>query len=100
MPSNEPSLKYLLRVTQVLRDNSSLTVTNVAMLSRINHTRCTALLKRMELAGYVTFTLKSKKKYVSLTRKGRENASKLVEVSASLPSDTDKMYVQNVSELY
>lgn len=76
-----PSIKYLTRTMDVLAAHGELTVTNLAMLSRVNHKRCVALLKWLQHSGYIQTRLFKKRRFVALTQAGCEFARHLQEVN-------------------
>lgn len=78
-----PSMKYLLRIMKVLKTHNHLTVTNIAMLSRINHKRCRAHIEWLEQKGYVTMKVLKGKKNIILTSSGLHYADKLLSVNHS-----------------
>ena len=87
----------------VLADQGELTVTNVAMLSRVNHKRCGTVLMWMVDSGYIETRVIKKKRHVVLTQTGCEYARRMQELSDMThfsARNTNKMYVQNVNELY
>lgn len=77
----ETSIAYLFRIMQVLLERETITVTNLAMLSRTNHKRCNVLLARLEETGFVSVKSNGKNRYVALTESGLLFAKKLVEVN-------------------
>ena len=80
MPDPASSFKCILRIMQVLAGHETITITNLAMLSRMNHKRCVKHVTGLEKAGIVRIETRSNKKYVSLTTKGREYSDKLSEI--------------------
>ena len=100
---NLPSIKYLTRILDALSTHGELTVTNVAMLSRMNHNRCNAILKWLQITGLVNTRICNNKRYVALTQTGHDYARRLQEVNDVVHFShrtTYNMYVQNVNELY
>jgi len=100
--ANGPSIRYLIRIMDVLAGHSELTVTNLAMLSRVNHKRCLDLLLWLHESGYTRTRIFRKRRYVALTQNGCEYARHLQAVRdmTQIPVQAAyKMYVQNVSEL-
>ena len=77
----DTSITYLFRIMQVLLETETITVTNLAMLSRTNHKRCNVLLARLEQTGFVSVKSNGKNRYVVLTESGLLFAKKLVEVN-------------------
>jgi predicted transcriptional regulator len=90
------SLRYLLRLMEVLEENGEMTVTNLAMLSRLNHTRCTELVEQLQSADHVDIRILGRRRYVRLTQKGSMYAAKLREVGELSPIVSDKTYVHFV----
>ena len=80
MPDSASSFKCILRIMLVLAEHETITITNLAMLSRMNHKRCVKLVTSLEKAGTARMEAKSNKRYVSLTTKGREYSNKLSEI--------------------
>lgn len=98
-----PSLTYLVRIMRVLASRSELTVTNLAMMSRINHQRCSALLEWLQDSGYAQARLVRKRRFIALTEIGRDFANRLLEVNdmTHFPFRSQyKMHIQNVNEPY
>lgn len=101
--SSGPSLTYLVRIMDVLTAHGELTVTNLAMLSRMNHKRCNDMIEWLKCSGYVRTSLFKNRRYIALTETGRAYAGRLLEVNGmthfpNKPMNT--MYVQNVSQPY
>ena len=102
MVNSGPSMKYLIRIMQVLMEYESISITNIAMLARINHKRCSVVLTWLEAAQFVNAKVSGSKKFYSLSPSGFAYGIKLLEINrdtSEISSSTDKMYVQNVSEL-
>lgn len=74
------SLRYLLRMMDVLEGQGEMTLTNIAMLSRINHKRCTELVEHLRTAGHLEAIWVGNRRYFRLTQKGGQYAKKLREV--------------------
>ncbi len=79
--ANGPSLTYLCRTLKVLVLHTELTITNLAMLSRMNHKRCNVLLRWLEKSGYVEIRMFGKKRYITLTSIGLEYARHMQEIN-------------------
>ncbi|MGI0012056.1 MAG: hypothetical protein ACREBU_01235 [Nitrososphaera sp.] len=74
-------MTYLIRMMDVLAVHSELTLTDLAMLSRMNHKRCRILLIWMLDSGYATTRLLKKRRYVALTQTGIEFARRVHELN-------------------
>jgi predicted transcriptional regulator len=70
MAAAAASLTYLARIMEVLIEYHRITITNVAMLSRINHQRCRAIITFLVASGYVDSQFDGSKEYFSLTNPG------------------------------
>lgn len=79
--SEGPSIKYLLRMMYVLATYGELTVTDLAMMSRMNHKRCNVVLQWLLDSEYAEIRSFKTKRHVTLTQAGREYAKRLMEVS-------------------
>lgn len=80
MKATEPSITYLVRMMNVLIGSRNVTVTNLAMMSRMNHKRCNSMIRWLQDSGYVQTKVCGKKRYVALSQPGREYAGHLLEV--------------------
>jgi predicted transcriptional regulator len=69
---------------EVLTKNDILTITNLAMLSRINHKRCGAILRNLENLGYINEKPSEGRVYFFLTERGKEFAAKVFDVNNGL----------------
>lgn len=78
-----PSMTYLVRIMRVLISQGEVTVTNLAMLSRVNHKRCTELIVWLQDSGYVEIKLHRSRRYVILTENGHNYGERLLDVSAA-----------------
>ena len=76
----QPSLTYVGRLADVLLKYERLNVTNLAMLSRINHKRCGALLERLKKLDYIDKKEEDGQVFFFLTENGREYAMKVRDV--------------------
>jgi predicted transcriptional regulator len=65
---------------EVLVRYPDISVTNLAMLSRMNHGRCNDFLQNLEKRGYVVLKSQGKKKQVTLTQSGAELGRKLIDL--------------------
>ena len=65
---------------EVLVTYYEISITNLAMLSRINHQRCRQLVKTLEACNYLTTRFEGKRQYVAITPLGRTFAEKLFEI--------------------
>ena len=74
------SLRYLLRIMEVLEERGEMTLTNLAMLSRINHKRCTELVEHLKSADHLEARMVRGRRYVRLTQKGGQFVKSLREV--------------------
>lgn len=83
--SSKPSLKYVLRMVRVLAQQHQIGVTDLALLSRVNHQRCMTNLSWMEELGLVQITPKNNRKEVIVTDTGKD----YIEKWASLPLPPD-----------
>ncbi len=77
----EASMKYLVRLMEVLTNHDPVTVTNLAMLARMNHKRCNNLVRQLERTGCVETNTIGNKRFVFLTETGNEYAEKLLDVN-------------------
>jgi predicted transcriptional regulator len=82
--SSQLSMRYLTRIMNVLLLHKTLTVTNLAMLSRVNHKRCNSLVKTLEGRRLVETTMVGNKRFVLLTPEGNDYAKKLTEIYKSI----------------
>jgi predicted transcriptional regulator len=73
-------MKYLIRMMVVLLAHDELTVTNLAMLSRMNYERCRNLLTWLLDSGYARTRLSKKRRFVALTQTGIEYAKRILEL--------------------
>lgn len=96
MASSEPSMRYLARLMEVLTTHDRISITNLAMLSRINHQRCGELLGRLERAGYVGTRMSKGRKYFLLTDRGKDSARMLLDVNHNLGDSLAGTSLQNV----
>ena len=78
-----PSMRYLVRIMGVLISQGQVTVTNLAMLSRVNHMRCAELIGWLQNSGYVEIKVHRKRHYVMLTENGHTYGERLLDVSAA-----------------
>ena len=76
-----PSLTYLVRIMGVLISHGEVTITNLAMLSRVNHQRCRELSKWLQDSGYAETRVHRGKRYVMLTERGYDYGTRLLEVN-------------------
>jgi predicted transcriptional regulator len=76
------SLRYLVRILAVLLDHDEVTITNLAMMSRVNHRRCREVVGMMRDSGYARTTVRRKKQYVGLTESGYRYGKRLLELGA------------------
>jgi predicted transcriptional regulator len=67
-----PSFKYLIRIVKSLASQGELTVTNLAMASRMNHKRCSSVLEWLVKTGMTQKRISGKKRYFALTHRGWE----------------------------
>jgi predicted transcriptional regulator len=67
----------------ILISHGEITVTNLAMLSRVNHKRCTELIGWLRASGYVETRMHRNKRYVMLTESGYSYGNRLLEVIAA-----------------
>jgi predicted transcriptional regulator len=80
LSSAHPSLTYVGRLADVLLKYERLNVTNLAMLSRINHKRCGALLDTLKMLDYIDKQEADGQVFFFLTKKGKEYAMKVRDV--------------------
>jgi predicted transcriptional regulator len=98
-----PSMTYLSRILDVLARHGELTITNLAMLSRMNHKRCVFLIRWLHDSGYVEIKEIKNKRYIGLTPPGNEYAKCMLQVNdkTHLPVRCAyEMSLQNVNETY
>ena len=96
-----PSMTYLVRIMAVLISQGEVTVTNLAMLSRVNHKRCTELIGWLQDSEYVEIKLHRSKRYVILTENGLAYGERLLEVSAAtriMDAYKDETYLANENQ--
>jgi predicted transcriptional regulator len=74
----------MVRIMNALILHDTLTVTNLAMLSRVNHKRCNSMLKTLEEWRLVETTMVGNKRFVFLTPEGNGYAKKLTEIYESI----------------
>ncbi|MGI0012057.1 MAG: hypothetical protein ACREBU_01240 [Nitrososphaera sp.] len=94
-------MTYLVRIMGVLISQGQVTVTNLAMLSRVNHKRCKELISGLQDAGYVETRLHRSKRYVILTESGYEYGKRLLELSAvtrMIDAYKDSEYLEETNE--
>jgi predicted transcriptional regulator len=72
----EPSLKYIVRIMGTLMKNSEVTISNLSMLSRVNHFRCSQNVRWLEKQGYVILRYSNGRKFVTLTQEGADYAKR------------------------
>jgi predicted transcriptional regulator len=77
-----PSMIYSVRAMKVLLYYDEITITNLAMLSRINHQRCRNLVLSLQSAKYLSTRFEGKRQYVSLTPSGRAFGMRLLDLIA------------------
>jgi predicted transcriptional regulator len=65
----------------VLMSQGEVTMTNLAMLSRVNYQRCKELSSRLEESGYAEIKAHHQKRYVILTESGYDYGRRLLEVN-------------------
>lgn len=75
--SEVPSIRYLTRMLGALTANGELTVTNLAMLSRVNHKRCRSMLNWLERSGFARISVRNQKRYIGLTESGMSYARRI-----------------------
>ena len=91
-------MTYLVRIMGVLLSHGEVTVTNLAMLSRVNHKRCTELIRWLQDSGYVEIKLHRSSRYIILTESGHNYGQRLLDVSAAtriMDAYTDETYLAN-----
>ena len=97
------SLRYLVRILAVLLDHDEITITNLAMLSRVNHRRCRELVGWMQGSGYVKMKVRRKKQYFGLTESGYRYGKRLLELRAMtrlLGRNLDEALMQDANDTH
>lgn len=92
-------MTYLIRIMSVLSQHGELSITNLAMLSRVNHERCAAMTVWLQAAGLVGTKLSDRRRYFTLTTSGHEYARRMQEIKEIndlAVLSTYEMYLQNV----
>ena len=74
-------MRYTIRAVDVLMNERVITITNLAMLSRLNHKRCRILVDQLEHVGYIETRKDGNKMYVHLTDLGKEYGWKLMNLN-------------------
>lgn len=70
-----------MRIARVLEQHQQIGISNLAMLARMNHQRCSSTVRWMEREGYLTISFRKGKKTIILTEKGIQQIKKLSFVS-------------------
>jgi predicted transcriptional regulator len=87
----------------VLMDSTELSVTSLAMISRMNHKRCNAMIRWLHDSGHVRIKVAKKNRSVILTQNGREYARRLLEVknmTNSPAASCAELHAQDLNALY
>jgi predicted transcriptional regulator len=64
-----------------LVSRQKVTITNLAMMSRVNHQRCRELVGWLQDSGYAEVRVYRRKRYVILTESGYDYGRRLLEVN-------------------
>ena len=80
MATDDPSIRYLVRLMSFLLIRDETTITNLAMMSRINHQRCLELIRWLQASGYAHISERRKKRYIALTEDGYRYGKRLIDV--------------------
>lgn len=84
------SITYATRIMKVMLQQDEITITNLAMLSRVNHQRCKLVVSTLHSAGYVAVKSRGKWEYFLLTNSGRIYGKNLLDIeSANIGLESD-----------
>jgi hypothetical protein len=75
-----PSIRYLSRIISALAVNGELSITNLAMQSRVNHLRCRAVVDWLQFSGYVNVVMRDNRRIVALTETGLSYSKRVFEL--------------------
>jgi predicted transcriptional regulator len=87
----------------IMISHGEVTITNLAMLSRINHQRCRELTSWLQASGYAVTRLHRQKRYVILTERGYDYGTRLLEVNGLtrvLDVIEDNAYLEKAHETH
>ena len=82
MSRETPSLRYLVRVMDVMSGRQQVSITNLALMARLNHRRCTELVYWLVESGYCEIITENKNRMVRLTDSGFQYGLQLLKVNS------------------
>ncbi|MGI0012044.1 MAG: hypothetical protein ACREBU_01175 [Nitrososphaera sp.] len=73
MPISEPSVKYVLRIASIFSENDELSISRLALVTRMNYQRCELIVKWMEQHDFLDVVKEDNhRKKIRVTEKGKE----------------------------
>ena len=83
------SIKYLMRIIQVLFNHPKIGISDLALLSRMNHQRCVAIVRWLAQLGYVRISVENNRKEVIVTESGSDFIRKFVSLLMAVDKTVD-----------